>query len=191
MAEHITANQWTRFFSGDLNDQDRMQVLLHAAECEQCRKLMEKAGDLRYALAHRERTGADGADAEAAEYRAVAGIHQRSGASGHTGYISVQLVREGEKYLFSQESPETSGIGNMYALNLSADRRSLLDDGDALSLRIGDDSIFLHINTDQISGCVHLLSELSDTPDLKLCPEMRLELPRSGWCELEIVFGEE
>ena len=191
MTEHITTEQWTCFYSGSLEDRDRLRILRHAAECAQCRKLMEKADNLRFALRRRTQAGSSADETEAEEYRAVAGSHQGTEVSGCAGYISVPLVREKGGYLFSEEVPESSGIGNMYALNLSEDRRCLLDDGDALSIRIQGDCVFLQVKADPCRGYVHLLSEQPDAPDVPLSREMCLALPASGWCELEIVFGEE
>lgn len=191
MTEHITADQWTLFFSGSLEDQDRLRILRHAAECAQCRKLMEKADDLRFALQRQMRSGAFMGETEAGEYRAVAGSNQQPEVSRSTGFISVPLIREKDGYYFPGEAPESSGTGNMYALNLSEDRKCLLDDGDELSIRIQEDCVLLQMRTVPERGYVHLLSEQSEIAKLPLSREMRLDLPSSGWCELEIVFGEE
>ena len=191
MTEHITADQWMRFYSGSLEDQERLRILRHAAECAQCRKLMEKADDLRFALQRRMGAGASAGGMEAEEYRAVAGSSQQPGNSRSSGYIAVPLIREKDGYFFSGEVPESAGTGNMYALNLSEDRRCLLDDGDALAIRIQGDCVLLQMRTDPERGYVHLLSEQSGTAKLPLAREVRLDLPPSGWCELEIVFGEE
>ena len=190
MTEHISTAQWTQFYSGTISETEKLRILQHAAECEECRKLMEKANDLRFAL-RRQQESVSLADSEGEEYRAVAGPSKPSGKTGVTGFLSVQLVQGKNGYCFDEDSIESSGTGNKYAMNASEDARSLEDDGKALSLTIETDSVCVLMTDTGARGFVHLLTEDPDTPDLPLSPEVRLALPPGGFCELEIVFEEE
>ena len=191
MTEHITSSQWIRFFSGEAAEPEKLLILRHAAECEECHSLMDKANDLRFALERQFQADQPGFESEEDAYRAVAGLHPVSPESDRSGSLSVELELSETGWLFLEDTLHASGIGQMFAMNCSADCRDLTDDGDALSVLVRDNELTVKAKETGIHGFVRLYAGQQEATRLLTASEIRLALPRSGHCELEIVFEEE
>ncbi len=189
MTQHISTNQWMRFFSRKSNGSEKLFILQHVAECETCRALMDKANDFRFALDRQQKS-----DrlffTDDMEYQTVAGVHPVPASIVTSGFLSVELIKAESGYLFSEDTLETSGIGNKFAMNCSEDHRKLSDDEDELSILIKGSQIIIENQNQNMHGSVHLLTELSDMQETRLTSTSQLTLPLSGPCELEIILEE-
>lgn len=191
MSEHINTNEWIKYFSRKSTEEEKLQILRHVAECEACRNLMDKANDFRFALERRKQAGRPLFGAEGMEYAAVAGIYPVSEISDEDGMLTVELIQTETGYLFAEDTLETSGVGEKYAINCSEDCRKLTDEGGALSVVIRDNQILLELNDIYVHASASLLSSQLNEPGVEITPQAILSLPEKGTCLLQIVFEEE
>lgn len=189
MHEHISKNEWIRFFAREMASGEKLSVLRRCAECETCRKLLQAGQDMRFALRSPTRDEIPASEEQA--YRAVASPPNHSASKARRGYLAVCLTQAGNGFIFSDDSLETSGWGNRYALNLSPDQKEYLDDGGALNLAITGSRIELQLKDPEVYASAVLLTDGLDEQSAILAPDADFRLPEGGYCELEITFGEE
>ena len=191
MSEHILQADWVRYFNGSMPDTEKLSLLRHCAACEACDNLRRAGQDLQFALRHQQRRTADLSPQEEQAYRAVASHGAEKVSREKSGTLSVDLIREGEGYIFSDDTLEASGWGNRYALNLSPDGKNYQDDGGALSLAVEENRITVTLKDPAVWALVELLSDSYGEQSAMLLPDAVLPLPEKGMCRLRVIFEEE
>lgn len=190
MSNHISAEEWILFYSGNMSLSDKLPILSHCATCAKCKALMDAAENLKFSLnKHKEmQYGID--TEEDLAFRAVAGNGGAVHKVDKCGFLSFQMEKTDHGYCFSNEDPVADGWGNRYAMNRSSDGKQFIEDAGAFSASITDSIVFLRLNDPAVKAAAHLILDGEELPPRIFSNELSLILPEDGYCELEIVFME-
>ncbi len=182
MSEHISAGDWLRLLDHQMPRREELSLLRHIAGCAECRALMDRAKDLRWAL---EREAARG---EENEYLAVAGPSAAASASP-AGFLRVEIALESGVPVFRDESLQARGAGNKYAMNLSPDGRTFADDEDLLVLSLSGGVLRVDFRDGGVRAGASLLVPDGSSLPVAFGAE-GTPLPEGAFpCVLELVFG--
>lgn len=188
---HISQAEWTQFFSARQHTAEHMKlqsrILMHAAHCDLCRGLYEKGLDLREAA----RAYADSAAPFAADdgaYRAVASAGSPQTAKKHGGSLAVDI--DAGTGCFMEDSLETQGCANKYALNPEDGGARLVDDGGEMTLSLENGEVRVEIPEGKTQVTGQLLTQEGETALAFTQGKARAPLPAEDFCTLEMFFTE-
>ena len=186
MERHITKEEWILYFNHEIGFSDKLRLLRHVSECPSCRDIMEKGNDLRYAL-QMNQSGGYGAGEEAGEYRAVAGEGGAADSGNRAGYLSVMIRKLDNVLSFDEDSLESDGIANKYALNLSGSEFS--DDEKLLSLVLREGELHTAFHDPGVSAAIAFITDGDFCQPEPLKNDGVYPLQVSSFCKVEISFS--
>lgn len=190
MSNHISAEEWILFYSGNMSLSDKLPILSHCATCAKCKALMDAAENLKFSLNKRKEMQYGIDTEEDLAFRAVAGNGGAVHKDDKCGFLSFHMEKTDHGYCFSNEDPAADGWGNRYAMNRSSDGKQFTEDAGAISASITDSFVLLRLNDPAVKAAAHLILDGEELPPRIFSNELSLILPEDGYCELEIVFME-
>ena len=195
MDQHISREEWTALFSNPYPGADRMRlqarVAAHLNGCAACRELYEKGRALQAAARAMAASGQSAASRSA--FRAVADAEGPArAADGPLGRLCVCVDSGTDDAAFIEDTLETEGCANKYALNPEDDGRCLLDDGEALRLELRDGRVRVALGAGEPDAECRLLAEDEEAHVARASAGQaaEIELPPDSFCTLELVFTE-
>lgn len=136
MNNHITEQEWQRYFAHGENEADlqlSQRIHSHTKECALCAEFYKKAADLKQAaqayadLFHLP-------EMDETPYAAVAAFGAETGAERNL--LSVAIDCDEGNAIFLEETLETTGAANTYAINTENDETCLQEDLQAFRLEL-------------------------------------------------------
>lgn len=177
MNKHLNATDWNRLLGNgeDMEDLERVRMLMHIAECSDCKQLYDAGITYKAAL----RAAAAAAEEEEDQgYAAVAGADDTAG--GRVGLIMILIERTEGGPRFRSDTLEASGEAMKYVLSLTGDSRVLSDDDGLLRAELGEDEV-LFLFGDTGKACAKLGRERTEIKGRTALP-----LPPGPECRLEL-----
>lgn len=144
MSEHITRDQWLHILADNEYSEIRISAMNHMAQCEQCHKMLDILRRTQRFIRQQHAVSND----DAYGYAAVAAMGG-SNAGVNNGLWAIDLVKKESGWNFDMETMESSGLGNMLAMNPSADGHSMTDDGGLISISIQSDQLTIEMQDDE------------------------------------------
>lgn len=189
MTEHIDNNGWIRIFSKDPAAEPDFALLAHIARCEECRKLYEAGKQLKASL-----NAGNAADityrTNTAAYRAVASDRGPQAAQAASGFLVIDIDRNGSDIFFDESSMAAEGFANKYALYTDDDGHRLVDSGDLLSASITGNKVTITLVDGEPCATVELVVPGPETECIALPGQAEFTLPDVPICTLKIQFGQ-
>ena len=190
---HITQEEWTALFSTpDPPEQKTFacRALAHIASCPECALLYEKGRDAQTALRRYAASLQLSAPSEPlnSAYLAVASYDNRPKGQAVSGVLSVDIDIQGGRAVFVEDSLETAGFANRYAMNTEDGAARLEDDGGSLTLEAKGRSLKVFFSDPGVEASVRLITADGDTPLPLTGDTAQADLPDNDYCTLDIAF---
>ena len=192
-SRHITQEEWAAIFStpGPLEKKAfDCRALAHIASCPECALVYEKGRDAqaavrRYAASLEESAPAGTRDSA---YLAVASYDNRGKDQAVSGVLSVDIDVQDGRAVFVEETLETAGFANRYAMNTEDGATRLEDDGGSLTLEAKGCSLRVFFSDPGVEASVRLITADGDTPLPLAGDTAQTDLPDNDYCTLDIAF---
>ena len=191
--KHISREEWTAVFSQprgrDAQAALRSRILAHVSVCPSCAAVYEKGRNAQAALRQYQR-----AVPEAREeypdgaYQAVASHGIGTNKQPASGSLSVDLDIQDGQAVFLEETLDTLGLANKYAMNLEDGGRRLEDDGGLLTIWTENGTLRLYYADGAVRPSAKLITDEGEIPLVFTENEARAPLPTDDYCTLDIAF---
>ena len=191
--KHISREEWTAVFSQprgrDAQAALRSRILAHVSVCPACAAVYEKGRNAQEALKWYERSvrGGRGEYPDGA-YQAVASHGAGTNKQPASGSLSVDLDIQDGQAVFLEETLDTLGLANKYAMNLEDGGRRLEDDGGSLTIWTENGTLRLYYADGAVRPSAKLITDAGEIPLVFTENEARAPLPPDDYCTLDIAF---
>ena len=194
MEQHIRKEEWFYLFNPELSvpegTKKKNHLLAHISICPECRAIFEKGRNLQVSLRRYSAIKDQSATSLwGSEYQAVASPQQGDAEEAKaSGYLSIDIEIQNNSAVFLEETLETTGCANKYALNAVDHGQRMEDDGNALTLEAdngririlfsdGDAQIEAKLITEEAIIPLHFSENVAESP-----------LPAADYCTLDMIF---
>lgn len=192
--EHISERDWLRLLSAREHNKEWMQLqsrlMMHINACPDCKALYDAAVEVRDAA--RDLRGASARSEREDGYEAVAsGAPWERTAPVSAGSLSVCIDQGADAAYFLEDTMETFGAANRFAMNMEEDGSCLEDDGGELRLSLKDGQLLVVLTGGakcrcriSIEGGGELQGEIAADGS-----DNCFSLPEDSFCTLELIFA--
>ena len=193
---HISETEWMVFFSDQAAEAQKNallpRVMGHISCCDSCRQFYAKARALRRSLRSTAsgQTAAGQTSAGASAYAAVASQGGFSGADAPSGSLCICIDSLSGPPVLAASTLETEGTARRFALNMEDDRRSLLDDEDALCLTLEGSVLQILCRETSLRCRYRFLTEEAEeiSGEVPCGQPVQITVPEQTFGTLELVF---
>ena len=191
--KHISLEEWTAVFSQPPGREAqaalRSRILAHVSVCPACAAVYEKGRNAQAALRQYGRSLLGGREEYPdGAYQAVASHGMGTNKQPASGSLSVDLDIQDGQAVFLEETLDTLGLANKYAMNLEDGGRRLEDDGGSLTMWTENGTIRLYYSDGTVRPSAKLITDEGEIPLVFTENEARALLPPDDYCTLDIAF---
>ena len=194
MEQHISRGEWIYLFDSTLNahgdTKKKNHLLAHLAICPECQAIYEKGKNLQMAVRRFSTISSQSASSPwNSAYQAVASpTRDNSDKSQAMGYLSIDIEILNKSAIFLEETLETTGCANKYALNMENHGQRMEDDGNALAMEMDSQNIKVFFSDNDVQMEAKLITEEAIIPLHFSGNVAEIPLPDTDYCTLDMVF---